>query len=414
LNILIVSQYFWPEHFIINDLALKLKEQGHTVTIFTGKPNYPEGETYPGYSSSDIQEECYSENINVFRVPLRPRKNGGRKNLTLNYLSFVFSGLRHSFRFSKNKEFDVIFVFVVSPITAVIPAILLKWLTKSHLAIWVQDLWPESIRATGFIRNRFILGCVRGLVRGIYYFSDTILAQSKGFIPHILPLANKNKVFYYPNSVVDNVCEQIVYEELPLDLIELLETQFCIVFAGNIGTAQSVETIVTAAEKLKDEPNIKIVLVGSGSKISWIEQQVAERNISNLVLVGRYPASEMPFIFSKAAGLLVTLKSNEIFSFTIPSKIQSYLAAGRPIIAALNGEGANIIREAGAGLVSPSEDPDKLAEAIKQLYHLPNDAREEMGRSGRAYFLSHFEMDGQCRRLIQILENRLKLQGQSV
>jgi glycosyltransferase involved in cell wall biosynthesis len=205
-----------------------------------------------------------------------------------------------------------------------------------------------------------------------------------------------------------------VYEELPLDLIELLETQFCIVFAGNIGTAQSVETIVTAAEKLKDEPNIKIVLVGSGSKISWIEQQVAERNISNLVLVGRYPASEMPFIFSKAAGLLVTLKSNEIFSFTIPSKIQSYLAAGRPIIAALNGEGANIIREAGAGLVSPSEDPDKLAEAIKQLYHLPNDAREEMGRSGRAYFLSHFEMDGQCRRLIQILENRLKLQGQSV
>lgn len=413
MNILIVSQYFWPENFIINDLVLKIKGQGHSVTVFTGKPNYPEGSIYPGYTSSGIQEECYDESVNIFRVPLRPRKDGGRKNLILNYLSFVFSGLRHALRFSKNKEFDVIFVYVVSPITAVIPAILLKWLTKSHLTIWVQDLWPESIRATGFIHNRFILSCVRILTRGIYYFSDTILAQSRGFIPYILPLTQKDKVFYYPNSVADNMLNQTTSDKLPLSLIELLNTHFCVVFAGNIGTAQSVETIVNVAKKLQDECNIKIVLVGSGSKINWIEQQVFERKITNLVLVGRYPVSEMPFIFSRASGLLVTLKNSDIFSFTIPSKIQSYLAAGRPIIAALNGEGANIIQESGAGLVSPSEDAEQLADNLKQLYHLPLEIREEMGRSGRAYFVEHFEMEGQSRRLIQILENRIKLKGQT-
>lgn len=413
MNILIVSQYFWPENFIINDLVLKIKAQGHCVTVFTGKPNYPDGEIYPGYTSSGIHQESYSEEINVFRVPLRARKSGGRKNLILNYLSFVFSGIRYSFNFSKNKQFDVIFVFAPSPITTVIPAILLKWLTKSHLAIWIQDLWPESIKATGFIGNQLILNCVRVMVKGIYYCSDTILAQSRAFIPHILKLAKKNKVIYYPNSVIDNLSNQGIYEGLSTDLVRLLETKFCIVFAGNLGTAQSVETIVNAAEKLKDIGAIKIVLVGSGSKINWIEQQIADKNLNNLLLVGRHTSSEMPFIFSRAAGLLVTLKSDEIFTYTIPSKIQSYLASGRPIIAALDGEGANVIKEAGAGFISPSEDAQKLADNITQLYYLPESEREIMGRAGRAYFLKHFEMEGQTRILIEILEHRIRSKGRT-
>lgn len=407
MNILIVSQYFWPEPFIINDLVLKIKELGHTVTVYTGKPNYPDGEIYNGYVSTGVQEEIYEGDIPVYRIPLRPRKKGGGKNLTLNYLSFVFSGLKHAFRFSKNKKVDMIFVFAISPITAAIPAILIKWLTKSHLTIWVQDLWPESVEATGFIRNRFLLRCVGGLVRGIYYFSDTLLAQSKAFIPHISRLAHQDKVDYYPNSVIDNFAVKEVPTTVPQDLAHLLETQFCVVFAGNIGTAQAVETIVNAALSLKNIPDLKFILVGSGSKSEWVKQQIQEHKINNLVLAGRYPSSEMPFIFSKASCLLVSLKRDEIFTYTIPSKVQSYLAASKPIIAALDGEGAKIINEAGAGLTSPAEDVEMLAKNIKHLYHLPQAEREEMGRSGRAYFLEHFEMISQSKRLIELFENRI-------
>lgn len=407
MNILIVTQYFWPEPFIINDLVLKIKEQGHTVTVFTGKPNYPDGDVYSGYTRTGIQEEIYADEIPVYRIPLRPRNKGGGKNLILNYLSFVFSGIRHAFRFSKNKKVDMIFVFAISPITAAIPAILIKWLTKSHLTIWVQDLWPESVLATGFIKNPFLLRCVGALVKGIYYFSDTLLAQSKAFIPHISRLAPEHKVAYYPNSVIDNFNNKEVSTSVSADLIGELDSCFCVVFAGNIGTAQAVETIVAAAKQLKHLLDLKFVLVGSGSKSEWVRQQVREHQIDNLILAGRYPVSEMPFIFSKAAALLVTLKRDDIFSYTIPSKVQSYLAAGKPIIAALDGAGAGIIDEAGAGLTGPAEDVEQLVNNIKTLYHLPPEKRNEMGLAGRSYFLDHFEMENQSRRLIEIFENRL-------
>lgn len=392
---------------MINDLVLKIKEQGHSVTVFTGKPNYPDGDVYSGYVSAGVQEELYGEAIPVYRVPLRPRKKGGAKNLILNYLSFVFSGIRHAFRFSKNKEVDMIFVFAISPITAAIPAIFLKWLTKSHLTIWVQDLWPESVEATGFIKNRFLLRCVSILVRGIYYFSDTLLAQSKAFIPHISRLAHQSKIDYYPNSVIDNFSAKEVSSTIPQDLVHLLETQFCVVFAGNIGTAQAVETLVKAAELLKGISDLKLILVGSGSKSDWIRQQIQENKMDNLVLAGRYPSSEMPFIFSRASCLLVSLKRDEIFTYTIPYKVQSYLASGKPILASLDGEGARVINEAEAGLTSPAEDAEKLARNIKHLYHLPAAELDKMGKSGRAYFLEHFEMGSQSQRLIEIFADRI-------
>ncbi len=398
---------------MINDLVLKLKELGHTVTVYTGKPNYPDGEVYSGYVSTGVQEEIYEGGIPVYRIPLRPRKKGGGKNLALNYLSFVFSGIKHAFRFSKNKKIDMIFVFAISPITAAIPAILIKWLTKSHLTIWVQDLWPESVEATGFIKNRFLLRCVGILVRGIYYFSDTLLAQSKAFIPHISRLAHQSKVVYYPNSVIDNYSVNETSSVVPQDLVHLLETQFCVVFAGNIGTAQAVETITKAAELLKDIPDLKLILVGSGSKSDWVREQIQEKNMNNLILAGRYPSSEMPFIFSRASALLVSLKQDEIFTYTIPYKVQSYLASGKPILASLDGEGTRVVNEAGAGLTSPAEDAEKLAKNIKHLYHLPTEERDKMGKAGRAYFLEHFEMGSQSQRLIDIFADRINKKGNS-
>lgn len=301
----------------------------------------------------------------------------------------------------------MIFVFAPSPITSVIPAIYLKFRFKTHLAVWVQDLWPESLSATGFIRNPLALRMVGWLVRGIYACTDTLLVQSKAFTAPVSRYARPEKIVYCPNSYQDSPLQPATCTQVPIELLEQLEQKFCLVFAGNLGTAQSVETLVQAAEKLQHLPDCKLVLVGSGSMLGWIEEQKALRGLDNLILAGRFPPSEMPQFFSRAAGLLVTLKREEIFAYTIPSKVQAYLAAGRPVIAALDGEGARVIEEAGAGLSCPAEDSAGLARCIEQLFHMPAEEREKFGKSGREYFLANFEMARQSQRLVEILEKRI-------
>ena len=409
MKILIVSQYFWPESFIINDLAKSLVSQGHEIQVLTGKPNYPDGKVFQGYSAEGCTEEYYDRRISVYRAPLRPRAAGGAKNLLLNYLSFIVNGLRYFPRAVQGKSFDVIFVFAPSPITSVIPGIFLKWKLDAHLAVWVQDLWPESLSATGFIRNRFLLWIVSWLVRGIYALTDTLLVQSRAFEKPIARYAHVDKLAYYPNSYMMDADSVVSESQLPEALIETLEKNFCLVFAGNLGTAQSVETLIQAAESLRHLPDCKLILVGSGSMTGWLLEQKNSRELDNLVLAGRFPPSDMHQFFSRAAGLLVTLKRDEIFSYTIPSKVQAYLAAGRPIVAALDGEGANVVEAAGAGLSCPAEDAHGLSLCIETLYRMPLAEREALGAAGRRYFLENFEMGRQAQRLVDILECRMNI-----
>ena len=406
MKILLISQYFWPESFIINDLVKCIVTQGHTVEVLTGKPNYPDGAIFNGYSAAGCTTD-YLDDIPVHRVPLFPRGKGGALRLAFNYLSFVLSGLLYFHRFIKRKEFDVIFVFAPSPITSVIPAIYLKKRLKIPLALWVQDLWPESLNATGFIRNKFILRSIGRLVKKIYTPVDLLLVQSKAFFKPIAKYAAEEKILYYPNSYLE-IQRDRQSDVIPEVLQVMLDTHRCFVFAGNLGTAQSVETIVQAAEQLKHLPDCRLVLVGSGSMLGWIEQEKKRKGLDNLILAGRFPGSSMPCIFSRAAALLVTLKKNEIFAYTIPSKIQAYLAAGRPILAALDGEGGRIIQEAGAGFSSPAEDGMALAKNIELLYYMSELNRDKLGQSGRAYFLEHFEMISQSRRLIEIFEEQIR------
>lgn len=413
MRILVVTQYFWPESFIINDLVKALTAQGHDIKVLTGKPNYPDGVIFGGYTASGYQEEKFESFVSVCRAPLRPRGVSGAKNLVLNYLSFILNGLKFYPGAVKGERFDAIFVFAPSPITSVIPAIYLKWKLKSHLAVWVQDLWPESLSATGFIKNKAILGAVGWLVKGIYAFVDTLLVQSRAFREPVTRHASSGKVVYYPNSYQD-VPPSVEETRIPAPLLAELERHFCLVFAGNLGTAQSVETLVEVAEKLRHLSELRIVLVGSGSMLGWIETQKKTRALDNLILAGRFAATEMPHFFSRAEGLLVTLKQNEAFSYTIPSKVQAYLAAGRPIIAALDGEGARVIQEAGAGLTTAAQDADGMANCIEQLFRMTSDERESLGRAGRAYYLEHFEMERQSQRLVEILSSRInELKGSS-
>jgi len=413
MRLLIVSQYFWPESFIINDLARTLRDQGHHVVVATGKPNYPDGKIFAGYRAAGVQKEIYDGNIEVVRVPLRPRGSGGARNLFLNYLSFVCSGLWWFSRLLREYTFDAILVFAGSPNVS-IPAVPLKWIKKAHLAIWVQDLWPESLAATGFIRSHAVLKLVGLVVRGVYACADTILVQSPAFTAPVARYARSEKIIYYPNSL--QVAESVGAETalVPPELLETLQTHFCIVFAGNIGTAQAVETLVEAAAQLKNFPEIRMVLVGSGSRLEWVRQQKIERQLDNVILAGRFPSSAMPEIYRHAAGLLVTLTAEEIFAYTIPSKVQSYLAAGRPIIAALNGEGARVVIEAGAGLACAAGNAPALVDRIKKMYGMSAAEREQMGVAGQRYFLEHFEMRQQAQHLVEILEQRIAEKGRII
>lgn len=406
LKILLVTQYFWPESFIINDLVKRLSDNGHLVKVLTGKPNYPDGEIFSGYESDGLKNEFFVNQVAVHRAPLRERKSGGAKNLVLNYLSFIYNGLKFFPGLVRKGEFDVIFVFAPSPILSAIPAIYLKWKIKAHLVIWIQDLWPDSLSATGFVKNKFALGLVGVVVRMIYSAADTLLVQSKAFFDPVRKYAASRKIVYFPNTSVDMQALDCA-EALPASVLKVLDENSCFVFAGNLGVAQSVATLVEAAERLREHSNIKIVLVGSGSMQAWIEGQLVERDLDNLILVGRFPSSIMPEFFNRATALLVTLKDEAIFSQTIPSKVQAYLSAGRPIIAALNGEGAAVINDAQAGLTCPAEDSEMLANNILALSRMTPDARARLGRSGREYFLDNFEVNSQSRKLVGILSQRI-------
>ena len=408
MRIAIVSQYFWPESFIINQLSKTLALQGHQVVVLTGKPNYPSGEVFPGYTIKGTQRE-WMDNVEVIRVPLRPRKSSNGISLLFNYISFIWSGLLRFPFLVRNREFDVIFVFAPSPITSAIPAIFLKYLKRAHLAVWVQDLWPESLSATGFIKNKVVLKLVSYLVRWIYACSDTLLIQSEAFIKPLGVLTRLDKVIYFPN-VIDDMQKKVKKSEnhqLPQKLLTSLENDFCLVFAGNIGKAQSIETLIHAAKQLDCYPDIKIVFVGDGSMLEWAQQEVARLHLNNIIFAGAFPLEIMPSIFAKAKGLLVSLKADEIFSYTIPSKVQAYLSAGRPIIASVDGEAARVIEEAGAGLTCLAEDSEGLTNRIVQLFKMSQLEHETLGLNGREYFLANFEMKRQCIKLVDILKTRI-------
>jgi Glycosyltransferase len=408
LKIAVVSQYFYPENFIINDIVRELSALGVHVEVFTGKPNYPGGEVFPGYTANDPVEDRFADTVTVHRAPLRPRKHGGAKNLILNYLSFVANGVKYFRRHAKRSKFDIYFVFAPSPIISVIPALAMKRAHRAPVFLWVQDLWPESLEATGFVRNKFLLSIVGLLVRGLYWAVDVLLVQSRAFIEPVKRYARADKINYYPNSYLQQD-ESGEVSPLPESLTALLRAHFCVVFAGNLGSAQGLSTVIEAARTLQAEQSqARIVMVGTGSKAVWLSEEKHKWGLDNLIITGAYPRSAMAELFALSSALLVTLKRDEIFSFTIPSKVQAYLAAGRPIIGCLDGEGARVINDAGAGITCPAQDGAGLAACIQSMQTMPMERREQMGAKARAYFLKHFELRAQCKTLVRMFEQRIE------
>jgi glycosyltransferase involved in cell wall biosynthesis len=402
MKLLIVSQYYWPEFFLINQLSLKLIEAGHQITVITGKPNYPEGEVYAGYKSTGICREKYGE-VEVIRIPLRPRKSGAL-GLILNYGSFVLSGLWYMPRLLGGREFDAILVYAISPITAVIPAIRLKYMLGAHLATWVQDLWPQSLASTGYIKNKYVLSLTSLMVRWIYKHSDTLLAQSKAFVEEIAKYASRDKVFYYPNSIDS---QRLECGKEPDIETSVFNNGFSVVFAGNIGSAQAIPVLIKAAS-LISKTDCQLIFIGSGSMLEWAKQEVLNSKLKNVHFLGKINNKYMPWVYAHSDVMLVSLVDEDIFSYTIPSKLQASLASGKPIAASINGEAAEIIQESGGGLVSAAEDSGGLAKSILKLRNMTSLERSRMGNSGLEYFRKFFDMNVQAQNLVDILEQRIR------
>lgn len=389
MKILVSSQHFWPENFRINDLVQALIERGLEVDVLTGKPNYPEGQYYRGYRGWGCQAEQWS-GATVFRVPLAARGAGGALRLVINYLSFIGAGLLFAPWLLRRRRYSVIFVYASSPLLQAIPAIFLAWRKRCPLIIWVQDLWPESLAATGYVRNRFILAVVGRFVRFIYHHTDLLLIQSRAFEPSVAAAAPGRTIEYYPNSV------EAVFRTPPNGTqhdVAGLDKGFPVVFAGNIGVAQAVDVIVEAAVLLRKYVEIRFFVLGGGSRRDWLRQEVQVRGLNNVYIPGQYPLEAMPGILRKASALLVTLADKPVFSATVPSRLQTCLATGRPVVVSMNGEGARLVMEAEAGLAAPAEDPRALADAILQLYRMAPADRDKMGENGRRYASRYFDRD---------------------
>ncbi len=402
LRILIFTQYFWPENFQINHLARGLRERGHEVTVLTGKPNYPGGRIFDGYTVLGRAEERWQD-CRILRVPLVPRGRGGRLRLAVNYLSFILSGSLIGPRRLKGERFDVVLVYAPSPLIKTLAAIRISRLFGMPLLLWVQDLWPESVAAAGGIRSPLIMGALERTVRWMYARCDRVLVQSRAFIPeverHGVP---RCRIVYFPQSI------GAMFRPLPrqeaVDEGGLLPDGFRVMFAGNIGAAQDFDTVLAAAERLRGHPDIHWVIIGDGRRRAWVQEEVERRGLTGCVhLPGRFPEEAMPRFFAHADALLVTLERKRIFALTIPTKVQAYLASGKPIAACLDGEGARVIAEANAGFCAPAGDPDALAESVLELYRLPEAERQAMGRRARAYSEAEFDRDRLTDQLVDVM-----------
>ena len=384
MHILVVTQYFWPENFRINDLVEELILRGHQVAVLTGVPNYPSGKLDGGYKANPEKYSTY-KGADIFRVPILLRGNH-KLMLALNYISFaIIASIVGVFKL-RNKKFDVIFVFEPSPVTVGVPAILLRWLKKAPLVFWVLDLWPDTLKALG-VRSKVILKAVGLLVSFVYQNCDLILGQAKSFVNSIQGRSINKQVKYFPSWA-----EPIFNSALLVDGGKVSQDYFNVMFAGNIGEAQDFPAIVDAAEILNNEDYIHWTIVGNGRMYAWLKDEIYRRGLEDkFTLAGRHDVEMMPTFFNSADLLLVTLKDEPVFSMTIPGKLQAYLQTGKPIVTMLNGEGAQIVAESGCGITCRAGDSAGLAKAVRRLSKMSESERNIMGQCGIDYSKREFD-----------------------
>lgn len=370
MKILVVCQYYHPEQFRINDICEQLVKDGHSVTVLTGLPNYPSGKVPREYRWLKKRKEIIN-GVNVIRCYELGRGRGIFR-LALNYLSYAVSATIKAL-FLK-KDYDIIIVNQLSPVTMAIPAIIYKKLNRKRMFLYCLDLWPDSMAAVGVNKRSLIYKIIYWVSRKIYVNADKIAVTSQSFglyFEKILKIDSEN-IEYLP-QYAENIFDRIKDEKRN-------NTAKNLVFAGNVGEMQSVDTIILAANELKNNNNIHFHIVGGGSSLENCQQLVRELGLKNISFYGQRPLYEMPNFYQLADAMLITLKKNEFISYTLPGKMQSYMAMGKPVLGAIDGETRRIIEESQCGLSCGAEDYKSFAQVInkfiseedKHLYYANN------------------------------------------
>jgi glycosyltransferase involved in cell wall biosynthesis len=407
MKICIFTNHFFPENFKVNDIVFELAKRGYEITVITAIPDYPQGTFYDGYSLFKRRRE-YINGVLIIRLPIIPRRNGTRLSLIFNYVSYFISSLIFTFFHWYSMKYDAVFVHLTSPFFICLPAALLKRKQRIPLVLWVLDLWPESLSAAGEIKNRLILYTQTILVRYVYDNSDTILIGSKGFESSICEKGNyKDKLIYFPNwaeSIVP-IKDDTWYQQLK-PFADFSKDDFIILFTGNIGEAQNLDCIIDVAVELKSNHAIKFVFIGNGRKKESLENKAKELYLYDCVFFpGQYPLETMPVFMQMADILLVSLKDELIFNLTVPSKVQFYMAQGKPILAMLNGDGADIINAARCGKAVPANDSKALQCAIQEFYDMPKQELRILGSNGKKYYETYFGKEQRMEQLNDLFRN---------
>lgn len=381
MKILVVSQHFYPEQFRINDLCYSLVERGNSVTVLTGLPNYPKGKIYKGYRFFKNRSQVVN-NVKIKRCTLIGRGNSTIR-LGINYLWFAFfASVKALFM---KKDFDIIYVYQTSPISMAWPAILLKKITKKPLIIHCLDQWPISV-ATGPINtDSFAYKMIYKVSRATYNKADLITISSRSFKKYFEEVLEiKDKGLLYTPSYAESVYNNVKTIDNGI---------FDFVFAGNIGPAQSVETIIEAANILKNNKKIKFHIVGDGLSKEICRKRANELNLENVEFYDFRPVSEMKEIYELADAFMITMVDNEVVNSTVPAKAQSYMLASKPIVGAINGEVESIIKEADCGLCCKSLDYRKFAEILEQMANSSKEQINNWSKNAYKYYENNFEKE---------------------
>ena len=386
MRILLLTQWFDPEStFKGLQFAQALQARGHTVQVLTGFPNYPGGKIYSGYRVRLWQREVM-QGIPVLRVFLYPSHSRSAIGRVLNYLSFALSAAVLGPLLVKPA--DVVYVYH-PPATVGLPALALKYLRRMPFVYDVQDLWPDTLTATGMLNGSLALRLVGRWCELLYRAADRIAVLSPGFRQRLVERgvnADKIRVIYNWASAIPPAAPDAA-------LGVSLAGKSVVLFAGNLGAAQGLDAVLDAAKLMSSRhPEICFVFIGSGVEEPRLRNRAVAEELANVVFLGRRPPEAMGGVYAWASALLVHLRADPLFDITIPSKTQAYLASGKPILMGCRGDAADLVRAAGAGIVFAPEQAAALAQAVDTLLALPESARDGMGASGRAYYEAHLSM----------------------
>ncbi len=386
MKVLFVCQYFYPEVFRGNDIAFHWADQGHDVHVVCGVPNYPHGKYYEGYGLFKKHHEIVN-GVRVTRLPIFPRGNN-KIMLMLNYFSYLIVAWVYMLFHALFHKYDRVFVQQLSPVTMSAPGVLYKRIRKAPLYTWVLDLWPESLIVLGSVRNKFIISFFEYFVKKQYKYSDKILISSKSFERSILEYGEySDKIIYYPQWADGFGGNVKAPEPAPA-----IPDGFKLMFAGAVGEAHGFECTMKAALLTKENKDIKWVIVGDGRRLDWVKAFVKEHSLEETVFtLGRYPADTMPWFFKQADVMLVTLNDDPLFKLYAPAKISSYMAASKPILAVLNGEGAEVIKDADCGWYLPAGDAEGFAKLANELSQKNEKELRYKGLNAVNYYYQNFD-----------------------